>query len=372
MKHAAPYRDAALSREILASIGRVMETIARPLRIMEVCGTHTVSIFKSGIRSVLPGEIRLLSGPGCPVCVTPEEEIDGLCFLAEKPGVIIATFGDMMRVPGTRASLASLKARGCDVRIVYSAMDAVAIARQNPDKTVITAGIGFETTAPTIAASILAAKNMGIANYAVFSCHKRVLPALEALVGMEGVQIDAFLLPGHVSVITGEAEYAPFAEKHAIPCAIAGFEPADILAGILAVARQIESGSPRLDNCYPRGVRQQGNPRAKDVMAEVFDTADASWRGIGTIPASGLKIRAAYGDFDAEKRFDIPAPPPRPASGCKCGQILTGRLLPPQCPLYGKSCTPDDPTGPCMVSSEGTCAAYFKYQRAAAGRGATG
>lgn len=362
MKHATEYRDAEISREIRRSIDSTVADIGRAVRIMEVCGTHTVSIFKSGIRSLLPEAVQLLSGPGCPVCVTGREEIDALCFLANQPNVITATFGDMMRVPGTNTSLADLKAAGRDVRIVYSAMDAVKMAADNPDKTVVTAGIGFETTAPTIAASILAASRMNLANYLVFSCHKRVIPALYALMAMEDVRIDAFLLPGHVSVIIGEDEYAPFVETFQIPCAIAGFEPADILAGIRAVVRQIFAGRPRLDNCYPRGVHRQGNTRAKAVMADVFEIADANWRGIGTIPASGLKIRSDYGAFDAEKQFAIPRGDPRPPSGCKCGRVLTGRIIPPECLLYGKSCTPASPVGPCMVSSEGTCAAYHRFE----------
>lgn len=365
MKHASEYRDAGISREILGSIHRRARSVGRPLRIMEVCGTHTVSIFKSGIRSLLPEHMELLSGPGCPVCVTSQADIDTLCAVAETSGTITGTFGDMIRVPGTTSSLGAVKADGGDVRVVYSAMDAVAIAAENPGKRLVFAGIGFETTAPTIAASILAANRMGTANYMVLSCHKRVYPAVEALVNMKGPRVDAFLLPGHVSVITGEAEYAPLAEKYGIPCAIAGFEPADILAGILAVTEQAASGLPRLANCYPRSVRPAGNPRARQIMSEVFENADSDWRGIGPIPGSGLKIRRKYRQFDAAAHFGIPLPHTvsPSASGCACGRILTGRLTPPECPLYGKSCTPATPVGPCMVSGEGTCAAYYKYRR---------
>ncbi|MBU4067999.1 MAG: hydrogenase formation protein HypD, partial [Proteobacteria bacterium] len=302
-----------------------------------------------------------LSGPGCPVCVTDQKEIDAFIELSKIDDVIIATFGDLLKVPGTKSSLQKERAEGKDIRIVYSTFDAIDIARKNPDKKVIFLGIGFETTAPTIAASILSARDKNIDNYFVFSAHKLVPPALDALMKNKDVRINGFILPGHVSVIIGTKAYLPFFESHKIPCAITGFEPADILYAILSLVRQIEDGNPKLENLYQRAVTFDGNKKAINIMRDVFETVDVSWRGIGIIPESGLKIREEFSSFDAEKMFEFDVPEAVISKGCSCGEILQGIKTPPECALYKKICTPINPVGPCMVSSEGTCAAYYRY-----------
>ena len=358
IKHLEEYRDPDISRAIIGNIKKISR---KKIRLMEVCGTHTMSIFRSGIRSLLPDTISLLSGPGCPVCVTDQKEIDAFIELSKIDDVIIATFGDLLKVPGTKSSLQKERAEGKDIRIVYSTFDAIDIARKNPDKKVIFLGIGFETTAPTIAASILSARDKNIDNYFVFSAHKLVPPALTALMSNNNLNIDGFILPGHVSVIIGEKAYLPFFEKYKIPCAITGFEPADILQAILSLVRQIEGGNPGLENLYKRAVTFDGNEKAKKIMQDVFETVDVSWRGIGIIPESGLKIREKFSSFDAEKMFKFDVPEAVISKGCSCGEILQGIKIPPECSLYKKICTPVNPVGPCMVSSEGTCAAYYRY-----------
>jgi hydrogenase expression/formation protein HypD len=358
LKHVEEYRDAALARQLADKIHR---TSRRPVRLMEVCGTHTVSIFRSGIRSLLPETVTLLSGPGCPVCVTDQAEIDAFIEVGRQPDVIVATFGDLMRVPGTTSSLQRERAEGRDIRVVYSTMDALAAARKHPDKRVVFLGVGFETTAPTVAAAILSAAAARVDNFMVLSAHKTVPPALEALMSAGDVRIDGFILPGHVSVVIGLNAYRPFFERHRIPCAVAGFEPTDILLAVAETIDRIEAGDPRLVNVYPRAVSVEGNRRAQQVMAEVFEPADACWRGIGLIPASGLRIREAYAAHDAGRRFALKTEAAAPPRGCACGEILTGRKTPPECALYKRRCTPMDPVGPCMVSSEGTCAAYYRY-----------
>jgi hydrogenase expression/formation protein HypD len=358
IKHSEEYRDAELSRQLAE---KIRQTSRRPIRLMEVCGTHTVSIFRSGIRSILPKTIALVSGPGCPVCVTDQAEIDAFVELVRQPGVTVATFGDLMRVPGSASSLQREKAEGRDVRIVYSTMDALAIARKNPDRQVVFLGVGFETTAPTVAAAIAAAAGLNLTNFSVISAHKLVPPALEALMAMDEVRVDGFILPGHVSVIIGLDAYRPFFERHRIPCVVAGFEPADILQAVAMLVEQVEADRPALENAYPRAVSPGGNPKARRVLEEVFEPADACWRGIGLIAASGLQIREAYAGFDAQRRFSLQLPEARTPKGCACGEILTGKKTPPECPLFRKACTPLEPVGPCMVSSEGTCAAFYKY-----------
>jgi hydrogenase expression/formation protein HypD len=358
IKHSEEYRSGELSRPIAEKIRR---TSRRPIRLMEVCGTHTVSIFRSGIRSILPETIALLSGPGCPVCVTDQAEIDAFIELARQKDVIVATFGDLMRVPGTGSSLQRERAEGRDIRVVYSTVDALAIAAKHPDRQVVFLGVGFETTAPTVAAAIVSAAQAKIGNFSILSAHKTVPRALEALMTLEDVRIDGFLLPGHVSVIIGLDAYRDFFERHRIPCVVAGFEPADILQAIASTVEQIESGRPMLENAYPRAVTAEGNCKAQALLAEVFEPADACWRGIGAIPMSGLRLRPSYAGFDAARRFSLELPAPRTPKGCACGEVLTGRKVPPECALYKKVCTPEDPVGPCMVSSEGTCAAYYRY-----------
>lgn len=352
------FRDPELTRNLVREI---KDCATRPMRLMEVCGTHTMSIFRHGLRTLLPPAITLLSGPGCPVCVTDQQEIDGFIALSQRDDVIITTFGDLMRVPGTYTSLQKEKAEGADVRMVYSAMDAVQLARSRPDKTVVFLGVGFETTAPTIAAAILSAQSQGITNFCVYSAHKTVPHALAALMVNPAVQIDGFILPGHVSVIIGMQAYRSFFNTHRTPCAVAGFEPLDILQGVRALVRQIEAGAPALENAYGRAVTDQGNPKALAVMAEVFEPCDARWRGIGTIAGSGLAIRSELAEFDAARRFKIAVVEMKPPKGCACGEILVGAKTPLECALFRKRCTPMDPVGPCMVSSEGTCAAYYRF-----------
>jgi hydrogenase expression/formation protein HypD len=328
---------------------------------MEVCGTHTVSIFRSGIRTMLPETISLLSGPGCPVCVTDQQEIDAFIELARMDGVIVTTFGDLMRVPGTKSTLLKERADGKDVRMVYSTFDALEIAQKNPTKKVVFLGVGFETTAPTIAAAIFSAAGMNLDNFSVISAHKLVPPALEALMATENLQIDGFILPGHVSVIIGQKAYQSFFKRHRIPCVIAGFEPADILQAIGMLVAQIEKGRPALENAYQRAVTTEGNIKAKKLLKDIFVPADVCWRAMGVIPKSGLKIRQKYERYDAESIFDIQVADSMEPRGCACGEILTGTKTPPQCSLYKTVCTPTEPVGPCMVSTEGTCAAYFRY-----------
>lgn len=358
IKHLEEYREQNISRAIINNIKKISH---KKVRLMEVCGTHTMSIFRSGMRVLLPDTISLLSGPGCPVCVTSMNEIDAFIELAGMDNVIVATFGDLIRVPGTKSSLQKERAEGRDIRIVYSTFDAIDIARKNPDKKIVFIGIGFETTTPTIAASILSAKQMNLNNYFVFSAHKLVPPVLAALMKNKDVRINGFILPGHVSVIIGSKAYLPFFERHKIPCTITGFETADILQAILSLVKQIEDDNPRLENAYRRAVTFDGNEKAKQIMQDVFETVDAAWRGIGIIPKSGLKIREEFSSFDAEKMFEFNIPKAVVLKECSCGEILQGIKTPAQCALYKKSCTPINPVGPCMVSSEGTCAAYYQY-----------
>jgi hydrogenase expression/formation protein HypD len=351
------FNNPVIAQHLAARINRASR---RPVRFMEVCGTHTVSIFRSGLRSLLPNTISLLSGPGCPVCVTAQAEIDAFVALAREPDTIVATFGDLIRVPGSGSSLQREQADGGDVRMVYSTFDAVELAVENPDKRVVFLGVGFETTAPTVAAAILSARQRQLDNFFVMSTHKIVPPALEALAGGE-INLDGFLLPGHVSVIIGLDAYRPFFEAHRIPCVVAGFEPTDLLQGIAMLVDQVAADAPALANAYTRAVSAQGNPKAISIMNQVFRVVDADWRGIGTIPASGLAIRDRFGAFDAVAAFDIRLVPSPEPKGCACGDVLTGVKIPPQCPLYQTTCTPMRPVGPCMVSSEGTCAAYYRY-----------
>ncbi len=357
-EYADVYRDPKLNGKLSRDIHRISR---RPVRLMEVCGTHTVSIFRHGIRDLLPDTISLISGPGCPVCVTAQGDIDAFVELARNEEVIVTTFGDLMRVPGATSSLEKERAEGRAIRVVYSVLDALAIAQKNPRKLVVFLGVGFETTTPTTAASILSARKMNLSNFCFYSAHKTVPPALTALMEMDNTNIDGFILPGHVSVITGLDAYTPFFDTYRLPCAVGGFEPADILQAIYLLVGQIESGSPALVNAYPRAVTLAGNPKARKVMAEVFEPADAHWRGLGMIPKSGLKLRKAFADMDAVKRLNLIVTEIAEPPGCACGEILTGVKEPPTCPLYKTTCTPLHPVGPCMVSTEGTCAAYYRY-----------
>ena len=355
------FHDPDLCKSVLERLRVTLN--GQPLRFMEVCGTHTVAIFRSGLRSILPKEIVHLSGPGCPVCVTHEAEINAFLDLAGKPGVIIATFGDLMRVPGSRGrTLKGAQAEGARVAVVYSPPDAIKLAADNPDATVVFLGVGFETTAPGVAASLKMARAQGVSNYRVLSFHKLVPPALEALLSDPGTDIDAFIMPGHVSAIIGLAPYLPVAERYGKAAAIAGFEPLDILQALLFLAECKRDGRAEVVNLYRRVVRDEGNAKARAMLDEVFITQDALWRGIGLIPGSGLEIAPEFAEFDAKRQFGIEIVDCPPLSGCKCGEVLKGKLAPNLCPLFGTACTPAKPVGPCMVSTEGSCAAYYKYQ----------
>jgi len=331
------------------------------IKLMEVCGTHTMAIARSGIKKLLPGEIELISGPGCPVCVTAQRDIDRAIEIAGIKGVIMTTFGDMLRVPGTRKSLEEAKRDGADVRVLYSCLDALEIARDNPDKEIVFMGVGFETTSPTIASTILMAEKEEIKNFSVLSNFKVLFPALAILAGSGRTQVDGFICPGHVSVITGSLPYERIAKRYKKPCVITGFGDMDILRGIRRLVEKIKASSYNVEIEYKRVVKREGNIEARRILSSVFDTKDSEWRGIGIIKKSGLKIRSKYRQFDAEKKFKVNLPKPRQIKGCICGEVLQGIRSPKDCRLFKKGCTPRRPIGPCMVSSEGTCAACYKY-----------
>ncbi|MDP2233606.1 MAG: hydrogenase formation protein HypD [Actinomycetota bacterium] len=352
------FRDPAVARKIIDAINTTSVT---PVKLMEVCGTHTVAIAKHGLRGVMPETITLLSGPGCPVCVTGNSDIDTAIEFARHPGVIVTTFGDMMKVPGSYSSLSREKADGRDVRIVYSPLDAIDIARRNPENQVVFIGVGFETTVPIIAAAIQRAAEDAVTNFSVFSAHKTVPEALRALVNDPDVQIGGFILPGHVSTIIGLEPYRFLAEEYGVPSVITGFEPVDVLQGVYMLVKQIADGRAEVEIAYRRGVMPEGNVAAREKIAAVFEPADAEWRGIGVIPNTGLAIREAYAAFDALKRIPVTPPEPKEIKGCQCGEVLRGVTLPFECKLFARACTPEHPVGPCMVSSEGSCAAYYRY-----------
>jgi hydrogenase expression/formation protein HypD len=328
---------------------------------MEFCGGHTVAIFKHGLRQLLPGNIEMLSGPGCPVCVTASADLDRAIALARLSGVIVASFGDMVRVPGSYSSLQRAKADGADVRIVYSVQDALSIARDNPGKSVVFIGIGFETTAPTIAASVLQAEQERINNYYILSLHKLCPPIMKALLDLGEVRLEGIICPGHVSSIIGSHPYQFIPDNYNIACVISGFEPLDILLCIDMLVEQIEAGQPKIEIAYRRGVKPEGNQQAIRLMGTVFEVGNANWRGIGTVPSSGLQLKPQYEKFDAEKKFDVDPGPALEPKGCLCGSILRGVSTPPDCQLFRNTCTPEHPVGPCMVSAEGSCATYYHY-----------
>lgn len=356
------FSDPALCKGLLKTLEQRLDELGRPLRFMEVCGTHTVSIFRSGLRSLLPAAVTHLSGPGCPVCVTHDREVAAYMELAAKEGVIIATFGDLMRVPGPGGkSLKEAQAQGARVQVVYSPHDALDLAQKHPADKVVFLGVGFETTAPAVAATVQMARAARLANFYVLSFHKLVPPALRILLEDSDSAIDAFLLPGHVSTILGIEPYSFVATEFGKPGIVGGFDPADILQSLLLMVEALGSGEAAIINQYKRMVSDRGSPKAQRIMGEVFATGDALWRGIGEIPQSGLLMREEYADFDAWKAFDLSLPDVPDIKGCRCGDVLKGRMAPPDCPLFGKACTPARPVGPCMVSTEGSCAAYFKY-----------
>lgn len=346
----------------LQEIHDLLKRIGRPVQLMEVCGTHTMAIFRTGLRSLMPQSLRLLSGPGCPVCVTHDNFLEQALAIAAEPNTLVATFGDMLRVPGRSGSLETARAKGANVQIVYSPLDALASARQNPDLRVVFLGIGFETTAPATAGALVEAARGGVKNFFVLSAHKTVPNALAALLTTGEVKIDGFLMPGHVSVITGTHIYEPVARDFKRPAVVTGFEAEEIMAGIVLTLQMIAEGRSEVGNAYARTVTAEGNRKARTLLAEVFEPCDDVWRGLGKIPGSGLKIRQAFAAHDAFLSFPAPtATVPETSRGCRCGDVLRGAITPPQCPLFRNVCTPWSPQGACMVSGEGTCAAYFRF-----------
>jgi hydrogenase expression/formation protein HypD len=342
-------------------IKKIELNVNRPICLMEFCGGHTVAILKNGIRQLLPSEVKLSSGPGCPVCVTSAADIDRILFLARQPGVIITTFGDLIRVPGSSSSLHQARAEGCDIRVVYSALESLDIARQNPGRKVIIIGIGFETTAPAIAASLIQAKAEGLANYLVYSLHKLTPPAARAILNAGELRLDGIICPGHVCTVTGSRVFEPIARDFKVACAVTGFEPSDILQGIEKLTAQIKNQDPKVEIAYTRAVRPEGNQTALRIMAEAFEVSTADWRGLGRVPESGLKLKPQFRDHDAGHFFDFSGINSSEPEGCLCGAVLRGTHLPPECSLFDVECTPEHPVGPCMVSSEGACAAYYLY-----------
>lgn len=358
MRFVEEFRDESASKSL---VKKLQEFNDLKINIMEVCGTHTMAIFRYGIRGILPENINLISGPGCPVCVTPQSYIDTALELSSRKDVIITTFGDMMRVPGKKSSLLKKKAEGADIRIVYSPMDSITIASNNPQKKVVFLSVGFETTTPMTAITAIEARKNNVNNLFFLTAHKIVPPAMEALVQDKELNIDGFLLPGHVSAIIGTNPYEFLSEKYNIPAVVAGFEPTDILQGMNSLVDMIYKKQYKITNEYKRIVRQEGNTTAVEYLDKVFDIVDTRWRGIGVIPKSGYAFNKKYEDFDALKHFDIDYEEYDGSPGCRCGEILKGKITPLQCPLFKKACTPENPVGSCMVSSEGTCAAFYKY-----------
>jgi len=361
MKYLDEFRNPELCKSLIKKLGAKVPN--RPIQFMEVCGTHTMSIFRHGIRNLLPDNLSMLSGPGCPVCVTPNSYIDRAIAYAQLPKVVIATFGDMIRVPGSNASLGDIKSEGRDIRIVYSPLDALNIAKQNPNSRVIFLGVGFETTSPSIAITILNAAKEKINNYYVFTSLRMIPQPMRAILESDDVNVHGFLLPGHVSTIIGIKPYNFVVDEFHIPCVIGGFEPLDILTSVFMLINQLQEDRAEIENEYSRVVKPEGNRLALKTVEQVFETTDVEWRGIGVIQKSGLKIRPEYTEFDAFSQIDVDVEPPKKHTGCICGDILRGAKIPLDCKLFGKACTPRTPIGPCMVSSEGTCAAYYKYRQ---------
>ncbi|MFD7708328.1 hydrogenase formation protein HypD [Streptomyces sp. NPDC059785] len=360
MKYLDEYRDPALARRLL---GELRRTATRPWRIMEVCGGQTHTLVRQGIDELLPAGIRMIHGPGCPVCVTPLETLDRAMAIAARPEVVFTSFGDMLRVPGTDTDLLSLRARGADVRVVYTPMDAVRIARDRPESEVVFLAVGFETTAPANAMAVLHAARLGLTNFSVLVSHVLVPPAMTALLDDPGCEVQAFLAAGHVCAVMGWREYEPIAADRRVPVVVTGFEPLDLLEGILMAVAQLEQGRHEVENQYVRAVRRSGNTRAQDAIRAVFRVTDRAWRGIGTLPGSGLELDDAYARFDASRRFDVGGLRPAEDPECVAGSVLTGALLPTDCSAYGTRCTPRHPLGAPMVSAEGACAAFHAAGR---------
>lgn len=364
MKYINEYRNPGMVEKYLEELHK---TATRPWTIMEVCGGQTHSLVKNGILNMLPKKVQMVHGPGCPVCVTPLNLIDKAVYLAEEKGVILCSFGDMLRVPGSKRSLLESKANGADVRILYSPLEAVKLAQQHPDREVVFFAVGFETTAPANALSVIHAHRAGVKNYSILASHVVVPPAIEAVMNDHESMIQGFLAAGHVCTIMGIDEYFPLVEKYKIPIVVTGFEPVDLLQGILMTVRQLENGKHFLDNQYKRVVKPEGNPEARKVIQQVFEITDREWRGIGTIPMSGYEVRKEFEQYDADKKFSVNIEKVAESSECIAGQVLKGIKKPNECPQFGKKCKPQSPLGAPMVSSEGACAAYYHFAQAMEG-----
>lgn len=363
MKFQDEFRDRKLVQNMAANIRLMAKRLTAPVNFMEVCGTHTMSIYQYGIRTLLPENVRLISGPGCPVCVTPISYVDKAVACTVDPQNIVTTFGDMLRVPGSHSSLMEQRASGADIRIVYSPLDAVTLAKKNPYRRVIFLGVGFETTAPAVAASILEAARQNLKNYCVLASHKTMPVPMEILTADPELNLNGYLCPAHVSTVIGGVAYRRLAEKYHIPCVVTGFEPADVMQGIEMLLAQVLRGESSVEIQYSRAVSWEGNPKAQAILAQVFESCDTVWRGLGELPGSGLSIRTGYEGFDAERVLTLNVSDAAENPACLCGEVLKGKVTPFGCPLFAKVCTPETPVGACMVSSEGTCAAAYKYGR---------
>ncbi len=359
MKYLDEFRDPQVARQFL---DQIKQAVTQPWSLMEVCGGQTHAIMQYGLQELLPKEINLLHGPGCPVCVTPLEQIDKALAVAALPNVIFTSFGDMLRVPGSDKDLFAVKAEGGDIRVVYSPLDAVRIAQEHPDKEVVFFAVGFETTAPANAMAVKQAAALGLDNYSQIVSQVLVPPAIEAILSSDGNQVQAFLAAGHVCTVMGYHEYEPLAEKYQVPIVVTGFEPLDLLEGILMTVKQLEEGRHEVENQYRRSVQRQGNEPAQGVILEVYQVVPRKWRGIGPIPQSGLGLRPEYAAFDAELKFDLTGIETKEPEVCISGEVLQGQKKPPECPAFGAECTPDTPLGATMVSTEGVCSAYYRYQ----------
>ncbi|MGD0273354.1 MAG: hydrogenase formation protein HypD [Gaiellaceae bacterium] len=363
MRYVDEFRSGELARAFASELEQAMPS-GRELAIMEVCGGHTHAIYKHGIDELLPQGLELVHGPGCPVCVIPVGRVDDAVSLALEPNVIFTTFGDMMRVPGSKGSLLDARSRGADVRMVYSPLDALELARANPEREVIFFAIGFETTAPSTAVTLLRARDEGIRNFSVFCNHVTIGPPLRAILDAPELRLDGLIAPGHVSAVIGSRAYDFIAAEYGRPVVVAGFEPLDILQSVLMLVRQLAAGRAEVENQYTRVVREHGNPRALEAIERTMELRDRfEWRGLGSIPDSGLRLRDQFADWDAERRFEIPGLSVPDHKACQCGQVLRGLVKPWECKVFGKACTPESPIGTCMVSSEGACAAYYHYGR---------
>jgi len=360
VKYLSEYRDPVLARSL---VERILVTATRPRVLMEVCGGQTHTIVRQGLQELLKDAVDMIHGPGCPVCVTPLEQIDRALHLAARPEVIFTSFGDMLRVPGSDCDLLQVRARGGEVRVVYSPLDALDLARRNPDREVVFFAVGFETTAPANAMAVWRARELGVGNFSVLVSHVTVPPAIRAILDAPDNRVEAFLAAGHVCTVMGWKEYEPLAAEYGVPIVVTGFEPVDILEGIYMAVRQLEDGRAEVENQYARSVRRAGNEPAQELVGKVFRLVDRAWRGIGAIPASGLGLREEFEAFDAEKKFDLHGIRTAESSECMAGDVLRGRIKPFECPAFGTACTPERPLGAPMVSSEGACAAYYNYAR---------